>query len=189
MKKKFKETNKMNITILSEKTYDIKPFSRVKIGDPLYFEEMENGSTNENLRTLTCDIDNITTSNRKAGARIRKLKCDYHDEDMDYDDVYYELTFYTARKTDVAEKIVEAELNGEYYVDLLKESRDLGCDTAEFIMWIDDNFSSIHTLADGHYGNMSRYKYNSVYVFNIVLNENAISWDKMEQMVKQFFNK
>lgn len=177
----------MNITILNEKTYDIKPFSRVKIGDPLYFEEMANGSTNNNLKSLTCDIDNITTSNRKAGARIRKLKLDYLDEDMDYDDVYYELTFYTARKTDVAENIVEAELNGEYYVHLLKESRDLGCDTAEFIMYIDDNFGSFHTLSDGHYGNISRYKYNAVYVFNILLNENASSWDQMNRMVEQFF--
>lgn len=174
----------MNITVVKEQAYDIKPFSRVKLGDP---EEMEKGSTNKNLKTLTCEIEKISTSNRTAGARIRKLKVDFYDEDMDYFNEYYVLTFYTARKTDVAEKIVEAELNGDYYHALIKETYDFGCDTSEFIMRVDDNFGTIHTLADGLFGYISRYKYNVVYVFNIFQKEEASSWLEMERIVEQFF--
>ena len=43
------------ITVLKEKTYEVKGTTRFKIGDPMYFEDMVAGSTNKYLKEITFD--------------------------------------------------------------------------------------------------------------------------------------
>ena len=177
----------MKMTILQEGIMSVKPFESVIIGDPLYFEEMENGSTNENLKNLTCDIQNIETTNHVAGVTLRLLECDYNDEDLDFVDLCYELKFYTAKNTKLAQKIVYAELGDEYIPELREEFKEFGCDTAKFTLGVDDYLEDISTMSDGYYGYMSRYKNDDAYIFTLHLDAAIFDWDIMTNIVDCFF--
>jgi hypothetical protein len=178
----------MQEKVVKEKIFSVKPFSYVRIGDPMYFEQMQEGDKNKALRELTCTFEKIPKTNREAKVRIREIVSDFKDEGKPYCFTQYEMLFYTARKTPLASKIIEAELDGKYYPDLIKRESELGCDTARFEMTINENWDEIHTGADGFFGMLHHYKNNEAYVFSIMLDEDMTSWEEVEQYVQYFFD-
>lgn len=63
--------------VLREQEYNIKPFRKVKIGDPFYFEAIENGADEGCEKELVCDLAKIPFSNREAKVVLRKNEDEY----------------------------------------------------------------------------------------------------------------
>lgn len=172
---------------LKEKRFTVKPFRNVRIGDPYYFKEMINGSTNKSLKTITCNFDKIPVTKRIAGARIQEIEYDYSDEGENLKYTSIELMFFTSKKEEFCEKIIETELSGSYYPNHIKKQYELGCDTARFEIQIDENYDVIHTGSDGYYGYAHHYKNNDAFVFCVTFDGGLFSWEDVERYVAYFF--
>lgn len=170
--------------ILREQEYNIKPFRKVKIGDPIYFEAIENGADEGCEKELVCDLAKIPFSNREAKVVLRENEDEY--EGFKYKTL--EILFATYKKTELAKKIFEAHRYKQWYPDLCKENKHLGCDTAQFEITIDDNYDVINTGADGYYGEFYHYKNNDAYIFSFSLDEDLFSWEDVEEKIKYLFN-
>ena len=57
--------------VLREQEHNIKPFRKVKIGDPFYFEAIEAGADEGCEKELVCDLAKIPFSNREAKVVLR----------------------------------------------------------------------------------------------------------------------
>ena len=175
-------------TVINEKRFTVKPFKSVRIGDPMYFDEIAAGSPNKTLKKLTCDFGKIPFSNRTAGVRVRQIAYDYNDEGTDITVMGTEMVFYSVKNTPLGSKIADVELRGEYMPTIIKDKYELGCDTACFEISVDGNDTTMHTGADGYYGYAHHYKNNDAYVFSIFLDEDAMTYSQMVEYVSYLFS-
>lgn len=170
--------------IVREKRFQVKPFKRVEMYDPCY------GTQNEmsDVVMSICTFCKLPISNREAEVLLREVHgtFDFNGEEIPYTN--FDVKFFSYRKdTEIAKKEIEAECENMCYPTLIKEKKDLGCDTARFIICVDDNELEILTGADGYYGRMVKYKNNYAYYFDFSLDDDVTDWDDLERKIKYLF--
>jgi hypothetical protein len=168
-----------------EKRFQVKPFKRVAMYDPWY------GNTPEKLRdgaANICTFCKLPVSNREAEVVLREVHgtFDYDGKKIPYTN--FEVRFFSYRKDiEFAKKEVEAECKNMCYPTLIKEKKELGCDTARFMVCVDENELEIYTGADGIYGRMAKYKNNYAYYFEFFLDGDITDWVSLEEKIKFLF--
>ena len=133
----------MNYKILKEDIFDVKGTTRLRIGDPYYFEEMKAGSTNNYLKEITFN-GNISAA---PLGKLRVQLVNYKDK---YDFNGIEVMIIQGKTN----QQLDTYISGRYYPEKVKKKYQLGCDTAQFEMVTKYGYDLFHIGADGFYGDL-----------------------------------
>ena len=166
------------VKTLRKKEFEIKPFKHIRIGDPHYFEEMENGSTNKYLKEITCDMD---VNPSKFGLVT------VEDEMVTSEGFTFgnlRVNIYLAN----TKEQLEVYKSGKWYGDktLVKEYT-LGCDTAEFEIETDKSVDTFHTGADGYYGSLQHLKKGYGLICHFDLDADMFEFEDLVERFKALF--
>jgi hypothetical protein len=174
------ENSEPKKTVVETRDYDIPVFKHVRIGDPMYFDEMKRGDINPALKELTCDF--IVKACTAAGMRLTHITYTEEKEDFSYGEI----------EVDVWEALDAKTLN--VYRDYkwfgkgsLKEEHQLGCDTARFNAEIDDRLGCFDTGADGIYGLARKFKTGYGAAITLYFDDSLYTMDEVEQNMKELF--
>lgn len=167
------------IKTLKKEMVCIKPFRSVRIGDPSYFEEMEAGSENQNLKKLTVDTKTRCCT---TGACVVSL-IHFAEDDFEWDDIQVDV-YLAADKSQL-----DVYLGGRWYGEkTVKERHRLGCDTARFEMEIDGRYDLFHTGADGFYGDAIKYKEHYGFSISLSFDPDMFTYDEVKERMEYLFN-
>lgn len=168
------------ITVIRENIYDVKGTTKLKIGDPLYFEEIAAGSKNNYLKKITFDGFISAAPIGKLKVQLNKIKSDsYYKGEYDAIDVTVAQAF--------SPKDLETYMNGQYYPKLVKGEYQLGCDTARFGMVTKYGSDLFKTGGDGYYGNLIHNQQHYGMILNLSFDCDMFDYDEVcERMLKLF---
>lgn len=156
------------VTILSTKTYEAKVPKKLLIADNYYLEEID--EINEKLKNATAEEKkNLNKKKRNLNNLIcdisiprakRKMYVDIMDVMVDSEMGQFPSIITRIYVTPIAhrEQILKVYRNDKYYSDTLKKDKELGCDTASFIMFNGNDSIEFDTGADGYYGRALIFK-------------------------------
>lgn len=169
------------VTLIKKDVFDIKGTTKLQIGDPWYFEQMDRGSKNEFLKKLTFN-GNISR------APVGKMQ-------IALNKVEYESEYGNGEFNSINVKVVQSSwpseldlyMSGQYYKNQLKADYQLGCDTARFYMktkFADDLF---HTGGDGYYGDLYQMKQYHGMILNLNFDTDMFDYEEVvDRMLKLF---
>lgn len=153
-----------------KEVYDIETPKTLIIGDPSYFEEMEDPKVSErvknNMKKLTLIKGNIPKTH-KARLIFSELECEGFKPDEPF-------LVHEAKIVICNAKYLDTYCNNEYYPSQVVEDTDLGVDTAEYIVSIryhngENKYYNVHTGSDGYIGqkmiNKGAYGFNCSFTF------------------------
>ena len=165
------------------KTYNVKPFRYIKIGDPMYLDDIETSKDIKMVKRLKKLV-----LNQKTPFTNRKTKVIVNTEMVGNRTLDYRIIIYQAKKNFIhKDKVLDCLMKGEMYTDLIKEIKQLGCDTAEFHMFVDNEMIRFNTLSDGYYGTSILLKNNDALCVDISLTADAYSWENVNDIIKHPF--
>lgn len=166
----------MHTYMVKDKWIPIKGTTKLRIGDPSYFEEIEAGSTNKNLKNITFD-GNIVAAPLGA-MRI------YVDSDAAG---FSEIGVTVIQAADI--KTLKMYAEGQHYPDKLKKVHKLGCDTADFKVETKFNYDDFHTGADGQYGVINHYKMYYGMILDLWFDTDLFNSEEIEKRMLRLFPK
>lgn len=120
-----------------KETYKVKLPKHIVIGDPNYFKEF----TGSELERLTVDYD-VSKNFTDARVTIESSPC----EDMP-ELTLLDMTIYLAPKS-----TMHTYLEGMIYKSQNHTEKDIGVDTAKYLLEVDGKSDTIYTAADGCWG-------------------------------------
>ena len=124
--------------------------SFIRIGDEMYFEEIAAGSSNKHLKELVLDTE-THASNRECYIVVDTNEISFGNDSEDVI-VANDATIVLLKKgLSITEWLT---IHDEDKTFAYKEKKNLGCDTASFIVATESASDgiTIHTGADGYYG-------------------------------------
>lgn len=167
-----------------KEVYDIETPTSIVIGDPSYFEEMEDPKVSErvknNMRRLTL-IKNKIPKTHKARLIFSELA-------MDGFEPGDEFLVHEAKVVICNEKYLDTYCNDQYYPDAVLEDEDLGCDTAQYTIYVgDDRYYNVHTGADGYFGQKMVNKAQFGFVVSFTFPSDLMEEEEMRQILAYLF--
>lgn len=168
--------------ILDEKEYEIKPFKRLTVGDPCYFEE------NAGLH-LTIDETLPSFKSRKTGVVLQKVKTTYIANYDNKEHSYVSDLAIIYNISPYCKLYIDAHKKGEYMADLRESgTTQLGCDTASFDITVDERSDNICTGADGYYGTYFKYPHNRACILELELDDSYVGMDRLKSVLGYVLN-
>lgn len=170
-----------------KEVYDIETPTSIVIGDPSYFEEMEDPKVSErvknNMKKLTLIKGNIPKTH-KARLIFSELECEGFAPDKPF-------FIHEAKIVICNAKYLDVYCNDQYYPSQVIEDTALGCDVAQYNVYInygeDNRYYNVHTGADGMYGskqiNKGAYGFNCSFTFP----SDLINEKEMRQILAYLF--
>ena len=146
-----------------KEVYDIETPTAIIIGDPSYFDEMEDPKTPErvknNMKRLTLIKDNIPKTH-KTRLVFSELECEGY-------------PIHEAKVVICNKAFLDTYCDDKYYPSEVIEDVDLGCDTAQYDVYVkygeDTKYYNVCTGADGFFGqkqlNRSKFGFNCSFTF------------------------
>ena len=165
------------ITILKEKTYEVKGTTKLRIGDPMYFEDMSAGSTNKYLKEITFN-GNI------SAAPLGRIKIQ---EVREVDEKFTFTYILVSIVQGMNNQMLDVYINGKYYPSKVKKQYELGCDTAQFEMATKYGYDLFHTGADGFYGNLIVNKQHFGMILSLDFDTDLFTFDEIEKRMLKLF--
>ena len=167
--------------IIRESVHSIKPFKHIRIGDPFYFEKIEQKGDKPNRYTkLVCDTK---TSCCKVGAVIIK-EVEITDEMLPDPFININVDIFLAKD----EEQLEIYKSGRWYgEDTQKRDYELGCDTARFEIEVDGRYDEVHTGADGYYGFVKEMKQYFGFMAGLTFDGDLFSFEEVENLMNYLF--
>ena len=165
------------ITVLKEKTYEVKGTTKLRIGDPMYFEEIAAGSDNKYLKEITFN-GNI------SAAPLGRMKIqEVRETDGKFTFTYILVSIVQG----INNQMLDVYINGRYYPTKVKKQYELGCDTAQFEMATKYGYDLFHTGADGFYGNLIVNKQHFGMILSLDFDTNLFTFDVIEKRMLKLF--
>ena len=134
---------------LRKEIYRVKHPDRITFGDPYYFEQFHG----DKLRRLTCDLKVPVWMDARLVLREDLMEReDYGDDDLFArfsEDEWKRraLVIYLAPPD-----TMQTYLDGMRYESHKSEEKQIGVDTASYLLRVDDRTETVHTAADGYWG-------------------------------------
>lgn len=178
----FVEKNKKTV---NRKKFSIKPFKKIVIGDPSYFDELDNGSENKYLKDITCNFN--TTCCNVGSVIITENTSDLYfgNDAKPIKSCEVLVDFYLAS----SEKQLDIYENGKWFgKETLKKEYELGCDTACFEMTIDNEYDEFRTGSDGYYGNVKQLKQNYGLIGHLYFDGDMFTFDEIVNRMNKLFH-
>lgn len=174
----------MKSKLLEQKTYETKTPKTIIFGDPMYFEDYEDEP--KRLKSLITDLKLTKAQLAEFVCRVVLMNERFTEEGFEFDSI--SLNIYLAP----AEHI-KTYMGGQYYTVQKETNKEIGVDSASYLLQIDDKYDEFRTGADGYWGNQTTYsrtingkKRIDAYVINVNLPEDE-SMKSAEDYVKYFF--
>ena len=176
----------MSSQVTKEETFKVKPFSRIRVGDPCYFNtDFEQQGTIERelpIKDRTASVTfQIVRHNEPSDFLQGKL--------VEYDEL--RVVIANGKDTKAGEHLIDGHKKGFYAPQRLKERKTLGCDTASFDLVIGkgrgNSGTTISTGADGVYGEYFAYKNKDLYVLELYLDPTYDSYGNFKQNILSLF--
>ncbi len=163
--------------VLKEKTYEVKGTTRLIIGDPMYFEEIEAGSTNKYLKEITFN-GNI------SAAPLGRMKIQEIRETEGKLSFTYILVSIVQG---INNQMLDTYISGRYYPTKVKKQYELGCDTAQFEITTKYGSDLFHTGADGFYGNLIVNKQHFGMILSLDFDTDLFTFKEIEKRMLNLF--
>ena len=162
-----------------KETYNVKCPRHVIFGDPMYFENFKGAK----LKKLVVN-EKIPKRFDAARVVIEEFPDEYAPDEM-----AYWMTIYIAPR-----KTINTYVGGQMYSVQKCSNKDIGVDTASYIIEIDDQYDEFSTGADGYWGNYIEYfrKVNDEKIVDAIRIEICMSFygqsiDNVRRYVNYFF--
>lgn len=158
----------------------------ITIGDPGYLEELEQeeGTINprilNNMRKMTL-IGYKPRVSKVGSVTIKKVHCADEEDGFEWDSIYIDIFL---AKDEAQLKVYEDD---KFFKNTIKEKRELGCDSASFIMDVDGRYEEFDTGADGYYGTVELMKEYFGFRMFLSLDADLFSMDDTEKTMKYLF--
>ena len=165
------------IMILKEKTYEVKGTTKLRIGDPMYFEDIAAGSTNKYLKEITFN-GNI------SAAPLGRIKIQ---EIREMDEKFTFTYILVSIVQGMNNQMLDVYINGKYYPSKVKKQYELGCDTAQFEMATKYGYDLFRTGADGFYGNLIVNKQHFGMILSLDFDTDLFTFDEIEKRMLKLF--
>lgn len=160
-----------------KEVYKVKPPERIAFGDPLYFEQC----TEEELKRLTVDYKPPDSFRAKVVLEETPYeKCP--------DEMCRAMSIYFAPS-----QTINVYVQGKQYKSQDYISRDIGVDSARYLLGMDGNYDIFSTGGDGYWGEyaeLSRTVNGKRYVDAVIITVVMPEYETMEDMrkwLKYFF--
>jgi len=167
--------------ITKETRYNAKPFTKLHIGDPMYFEKIAEGSDNESLKEIT--FDDTIRCVKFASVKIEEVEDSFNHDGKDVPCTTIRVTIGAGS----TEAIVNTYMEGKYYSYKLKKKYKLGCDTARFEIETKHGYDEFHTGADGFYGDLLLMKEYFGCFLSLDLDGDLFEFDEVVKRFKHLF--
>lgn len=172
------KTEKPEEKILRQEEFKVDCPRRIVVGDPSYFEEF----SGERLKRLTASY----TPPRFYEARVLLTEVEFSDFPGER---LCGMSVYMAPK-----ETIETYAEGMMYEGQEVSTKEIGVDTAQYLMMVDGQSDTIHTGGDGYWGRCEEYSRkigNKKYVDAIAIHLSMPQFDSYEivkQRMQYFFN-
>lgn len=123
---------------MRKETYFVKCPRHVRVGDPMYFEEYEG----RKLKSLV--VDQKIPKGFSARVVITEEELD---PELFPEETFQNLSIYMA-----PEQYLDTYVAGKYYEGQQIAQKEIGVDTARYLLEIDDRYDEIKTGGDGGWG-------------------------------------
>ena len=154
-----------------KETYAVKLPKRIVFGDPWYFERY----SGEKLKSLTVDM-------MPPSRFVARVVLDERPNEIEPDLTFRSMAVYMA-----PEQIMQTYLQGMVYESQTQNIKDLGVDTAKYLLSVDGRSKTIHTGGDGYWGDymeLSRMVNGKPYLDAAILTFAVPEGETMESMRK-----
>lgn len=167
-----------NYVVVKTAEYKIKPFKKIRIGDPMYFDRLEAGEDLKVYKNLVCDIK--TTCCKVGMVRINETEIGTQYGDFNQIDADVFLAF--------NEEQLETYKNGKWYgKKTLKHCYNLGCDTASYEIEVDGRYEKVHTGGDGYYGELRQMKQYYGLMLSLSFDGDLFTFEEIEKLMDYLF--
>lgn len=164
--------------ISKKMVFDIKQPKKMIITDPWYFDEKDT------YKKSSCGL----VYNKRTKFPVNKIQIFQESENWEYDG--HSMTAVNNCATVVLAShinIFDAAIDGLYYPEFIYKEDALGCDTAQFNVYVDDKEVPFHTGADGYYGDYLQYKKNVGIVVTFGIDNDMMGYDEFVECIKYVF--
>lgn len=163
--------------------------SKLIIGDPMYLENIANGTDKGCEKDITFIRKRMPTCT-ETNIVIREVEDSFtiEDEVHPFTSIVVNIIICpTAYDDTTKEKLIEVFKNGQYHPKLLKKKGELGCDTARFTIETDFGYEEFHTGADGYYGYYMSYTNGKIFHIELSLDTELFDFDEIVKTMKHLF--
>lgn len=168
----------MSDTILKSEIIDVKGTTKLRIGDPGYFEELSSPHLSQKVRTR---LKNITFNGNIMASPSGTLKISLVKDEHGYD--FIDVVVVQAMWGEVLKKY----LNDMYCKEKLKKKYELGCDHAEFEIQTKYGYDLFRTGGDGYYGSLYHMKTNYGMILYLGFDGDLFSYDEIKDRMLKLF--
>lgn len=172
------ENRNPEVTSLRQEEFKVDCPRKIVVGDPLYFEEY----SGERLRRLTA----YYAPPRYFEARVILTEAEFADFP---EEKVCGLSIYMAPK-----ETIETYASGMMYEGQEILTKEIGVDTARYMMVVDGQSDTIHTGGDGYWGCCEEFirkignaRYRDAIAIHLTMPEFE-SYESVRQRMKYFFN-
>lgn len=163
--------------IIREEIINVKGTTRLTVGDPMYLQNIANGTDNGCEKKLVFD-GNISAA---PLGRMQIRQTHIEEDGLAFDTI--EVIIFQAKDS----KILDLYQSGRYYPSMLKKDIDLGCDTARFTITTKFGYDEFHTGADGYYGHMFWYKQYYGMMLGLSFDTDLFEFDEIKDRMLALF--
>jgi hypothetical protein len=167
-------------TVKSVTYLKMKPFKHIRIGDPLYFENMEDDP--KRYKKLVADVK--PTCCKFGAIRIRDVEVEdeYEGMPLKYNQIVVDVFMAPT------EEKLQVYLNDRYFGEnSVKQHYELGCDTASYEICVDGRYDEVHTGADGYYGTLSHMKQYFGFMMTLFFDGSLFDMEDVEKKLRYWF--
>lgn len=182
--------------ILNFKVIPIKPFKNITVGDPDYFEELNEEERNPGtlshknkkiLKDLT--LDTKTSCCKQGVVVIAEVEERLYEDKPEprFSSIYMEVALSSASNFEKSLQDFKVYTSDKIYKNSVKSSHNLACDGAKFEICVDGRFDEVHTGADGSYGYANEMKQYYGFNMGFVFDSDLFSMEDVEKMASYWF--
>lgn len=182
--------------ILNFKVIPIKPFKNITVGDPDYFEELNEevirpGSLDKKHKKILQELtlDTKTSCCKQGIVVIAEIEEKLYEDKPEprFSSIYMEVALSSASNFEKSLQDFKVYTSDKVYKNSVKTSHDLACDCAKFEICVDGRFDEVHTGADGSYGYANEMKQYYGFNMGFVFDRDLFSIEDVEKMASYWF--
>lgn len=200
--------------ITREERFTIDRVTHLKIGDPDYFDAIEQKRTtggekdlvyNKPVHSYKCEMDILEVQHElKLNDKVLPFKtievsvycaglCMPELKEKERKSFMQQLdngSMDTRQIDDIADKHIQTMRGGKYYkADGKPVYHQLGCDCAAFEMTVNKkNYDMMQTGSDGYYGTVTDYRSDAGIRLSLSFDEDILTFDEIKKQMNYFFH-
>ena len=164
-------------TVIREKVIPVKGTTKLRIGDPYYFEAIRNKTTRGAEKEMVFDGSISAAPLGKIKIALVHVK----EADIEFDSL--EVTVVQGLR----EEMLDVYLDNKYYKDTKVKEVELGCDTACFELETKYSYDKFDTGADGWYGHFDKYKQYFGSTLSLSFATDLFTFEEIEKRMLKLF--